>query len=62
MAVDCYKNEGFCKGLNMEKYFAKFSNIMRNNDINIYNSQELSEKFGLLSQLLIHIKSPRYIV
>ena len=57
MAVDCYKNEGFCKDLNMEKYFAKFSDIMRNNDIDIYNSQELSEKFGLLSQLLIQENS-----
>ena len=37
----------------MDKYFAKYNNIMRENDINIYNSQELSEKFKVLSQLLI---------
>lgn len=37
----------------MDKYFTKYSNIMRENRVNIYNSQELSDKFNLLSQLLI---------
>lgn len=37
----------------MCKYFTKYNNIMRNNAINIYENQELSEKFGLLSQLLM---------
>lgn len=37
----------------MVGYFAKYSSIMRNNDINIYNSQELSGKFEILSRLLI---------
>ena len=37
----------------MDKYFTKYSNIMRENAINIYESQELSDKFNLLSQLLI---------
>lgn len=37
----------------MSEYFTKFSNIMLKNDISIYKSQELSEKFDLLSQLLI---------
>ena len=41
----------------MSTYFAKYSNIMRSNDINIYDSQELSEKFEILSRLLIEENS-----
>ena len=41
----------------MGVYFAKYSNIMRNNDIDIYNSQELSKKFEILSKLLIEENS-----
>ena len=41
----------------MGVYFAKYSNIMRNNDIDIYNSQESSEKFEILSKLLIEENS-----
>ena len=41
----------------MSTYFVKYSNIMRSNDINIYGSQELSEKFEILSRLLIEENS-----
>ncbi len=41
----------------MSVYFAKCSNIMRCNDIDIYNSQELSDKFEVLSRLLIEENS-----
>lgn len=37
----------------MNEYFTKYNKIMRNNNVNVYNSQELSEKFNLLSQLLV---------
>ena len=37
----------------MEGYFLKYNKIMSENAINICNSQELSEKFEILSQLLI---------
>ena len=37
----------------MCQFFAKYNNIMLKNAINIYNNQELSEKFKVLSQLLI---------
>ena len=37
----------------MEQYFSEFNKIMSKNTINIYNSQEISEKFKILSQLLI---------
>ena len=41
----------------MSTYFAKYSNIMRSNDIYIYNSQELSKRFEILSRLLIEENS-----
>ena len=44
---------GNCGVCGMCKYFTKYNNIMRNNAINIYENQELSEKFDLLSQLLV---------
>lgn len=37
----------------MCRFFTKYNNIMSKNAINIYNNQELSEKFSVLSQLLI---------
>ena len=37
----------------MDKYFSDFSNIMLKNNINIDNMQEISEKFNILSQLLV---------
>ena len=37
----------------MCQFFTKYNNIMLKNAINIYNDQELSEKFKVLSQLLI---------
>ena len=36
-----------------EQYYSKYSNIMCKNGLNNYISQELSEKFFLLSQLLV---------
>ena len=37
----------------MDKYFAKYNNIFLRNKLNNYISQEISEKFYLLSQLLV---------
>ena len=37
----------------MIEFIDRFSNIMLQNGIDVYNKQELAEKFGLLSQLLV---------